>query len=78
MEKSHLANDVSVEASQSVGQRDARPPEGPNTPPTTSKAGKANGGLQAWLQVAGSFVLYLNTWGESPKPVACNAERHLH
>ncbi|KAL2812316.1 major facilitator superfamily domain-containing protein [Aspergillus granulosus] len=31
------------------------PPEGPSPPP--------NGGLSAWLQVAGGFMLFFNTWG---------------
>lgn len=32
---------------------------------TVTKSGstKPNGGLRAWLQVAGAFFLYLNTWG---------------
>lgn len=61
MEKSHLANDSSVEVSKSVDQRDASPSDGPKPKP--------NGGIQAWLQVAGSFILYLNTWGELGCPV---------
>jgi hypothetical protein len=34
----------------------AAPPGPPGGPPP-------NGGLQAWVQVAGSWVLFFNTWG---------------
>lgn len=33
-------------------------------PPPPPKSTKPNGGSRAWLQVAGAFFLYLNTWGE--------------
>lgn len=32
----------------------------PESKPRSSQA--PNGGFDAWLQVAGAFVLYLNTW----------------
>lgn len=38
------------------------PPAAP--PPHRVAASVPNGGLQAWLQVAGSFCLYFGTWGK--------------
>lgn len=35
-------------------------------PEPPKKPRKPNGGLRAWLQVAGAFFLYLNTWGKFP------------
>lgn len=33
-----------------------------SAPPVPSVPPPPNGGLKAWLQVAGSFLLVLNTW----------------
>ena len=38
---------------------DVKPPSPPSPP---------NGGSLAWLQVAGSFFLWFNTWGKSRRP----------
>jgi hypothetical protein len=48
----------STEPSDAEGEKEASPspPPGPSVPPPP------NGGLKAWLQVAGSFLLVLNTW----------------
>ena len=56
-EKSHIVNPDSNPPSTRPNSDDgpAKPPPGPSPPP--------NGGLKAWLHVAGSFVLYFNTWG---------------
>ncbi|KAH7305837.1 major facilitator superfamily transporter [Stachybotrys elegans] len=39
--------------------------ESPTATPTTPSllSAQPNGGFQAWLQIAGSFCLYFNTWG---------------
>lgn len=35
-------------------------------PPVASAAlSMPNGGLEAWLQVVGTFFIYFNTWGKS-------------
>lgn len=45
-------------------------PERSSSPPAVVHNGIAapipppNGGLKAWMQVAGAFCLYFNTWGE--------------
>ncbi len=35
----------------------------PLTPPAPLPAPEADGGLRAWLQVAGSFLVFSNLWG---------------
>ncbi|TEA19663.1 Aspyridones efflux protein apdF [Colletotrichum sidae] len=50
------------------GSNDDAPTASSQTsPPAVEKAsapaGPPNGGLQAWLHIAGSFFLYFNTWG---------------
>ena len=40
---------------QATQQAPERKPSGPSPPP--------NGGIQAWTQVAGGFMLFFNTWG---------------
>jgi hypothetical protein len=35
----------------------------PSAPPGPPGGPPPNGGLQAWIQVAGSWVLFFNTWG---------------
>lgn len=47
----------STQPSDAEGEKEASPsPPGPSVPPPP------NGGPKAWLQVAGSFLLVLNTW----------------
>ena len=48
----------STQPSDAEGEKEASPspPPGPSVPPPP------NGGRKAWLQVAGSFLLVLNTW----------------
>ncbi|KAL2818238.1 major facilitator superfamily domain-containing protein [Aspergillus cavernicola] len=48
-----------TQSSEEEGEKRARPAPapGPSVPPPP------NGGLKAWLQVVGSFLLILNTWG---------------
>lgn len=55
-------------SSQDIEAKEAHPngvPE-PETQPAPAKPDPAseipNGGLKAWLQVLGSFLLFLNTW----------------
>lgn len=44
-------------ASSTSGVENKRPPTSSSPPPPP------NGGLQAWLQVAGAFFLFFNSWG---------------
>jgi hypothetical protein len=48
----------SAQSSEGEGEKEASPapPPGHSAPPPP------NGGLKAWLQVVGSFLLVLNTW----------------
>lgn len=79
MDTSHLANnDTSVEASKSVDQGDSRQVEGPKAQPPQPPKKKPNGGIQAWLQVVGSFILYLNTWGECLFYLLPSAALHMY
>lgn len=43
--------------------RDSTPDEKPAAPPSNAPGPPPNGGLQAWLQVLGSWMLFFNTWG---------------
>jgi MFS family permease len=52
VEKGIANNDISPPAPQ---QAPETKPAGPSPPP--------NGGIQAWTQVAGGFMLFFNTWG---------------
>jgi hypothetical protein len=35
----------------------------PTPPPAAGPSPPPNGGLQAWMQVLGGFMLFFNTWG---------------
>ncbi|CAI7607462.1 unnamed protein product [Penicillium palitans] len=48
----------STQPSDTEGEKEAS-----SAPPVPSVPPPPNGGLKAWLQVAGSFLLVLNTWG---------------
>lgn len=46
------------------------PSEGTETPiptPVPDHDDVPDGGLVAWLQVAGAFILFFNSWYESPR-----------
>lgn len=63
-EAAMTANDsVSKNGDDSPGSSDGAPAPAPAPVPAASPP---NGGLQAWLQVFGSFCLYFNTWGKRP------------
>lgn len=47
----------STQPSDTEGEKEAS-----SAPPVPSVPPPPNGGLKAWLQVAGSFLLVLNTW----------------
>ncbi|KAK4237898.1 riboflavin transporter MCH5 [Achaetomium macrosporum] len=53
------------DSSNGVKQSDLEKPAPaePPAPPSTSPGPPPNGGLVAWLQVVGGFVLFFNTWG---------------
>lgn len=44
------------------GDNDLGPMEGASPVPETPMPIAPNGGILAWLQVAGSFCIFLNTW----------------
>lgn len=50
------ANGTQLSDAEGEKEASASPPPGPSIPPPP------NGGLKAWLQVVGSFLLVLNTW----------------
>lgn len=52
-EKAHERQDV--DAPSAPDEEKQKPPAGPSPPP--------NGGMVAWLQVLGGWMLFFNTWG---------------
>lgn len=71
-DKSHLdsGSDKHSEADNGADVEKAgdRPADGPQKPASEAPAGPPggpppNGGLKAWLQVLGSWMLFFNTWG---------------
>ncbi|WPG98119.1 Hypothetical protein R9X50_00090500 [Acrodontium crateriforme] len=56
LDEERQAVSVENEKDQVAQQSPAAPPGPPGGP-------QPNGGLQAWLQVLGSFMLFFNTWG---------------
>lgn len=63
------AQDASVVVADNGSTNDSPPTSSSQTSPPAEKpaapAGPPNGGLQAWLHILGSFLLYFNTWGKS-------------
>ncbi|KAI8287506.1 Aspyridones efflux protein apdF [Colletotrichum sp. SAR 10_99] len=61
------AQDASVVVADIGSTNDSPPTSSSQTSPPAEKpaahAGPPNGGLQAWLHILGSFLLYFNTWG---------------
>ncbi|KAI8189702.1 Aspyridones efflux protein apdF [Colletotrichum sp. SAR 10_86] len=61
------AQDASVVVADNGSTNDSPPTSSSQTSPPAEKpaapAGPPNGGLQAWLHILGSFLLYFNTWG---------------
>ncbi|KAL0938529.1 major facilitator superfamily transporter [Colletotrichum truncatum] len=65
-----ISRDAAADASVVVidnSSNDSSPPTSSQTSPpaekTAAPAGPPNGGLQAWVHILGSFLLYFNTWG---------------
>jgi hypothetical protein len=59
---------ISSDAAETQAPKDTTETSSSSAPEPTPARFIPNGGLQAWLQVAGAFFLYFNTWGESCIP----------
>jgi hypothetical protein len=62
----HQSDDVEKQAqaptSQPAQNGGVAPPTAPPTAHVNDMSTIPNGGLQAWLQVAGAFALFFNSW----------------
>lgn len=56
-EEKAISSDAEKNPGEAPAEPEAKPPAGPPGGPVP------NGGLQAWLQVLGSWMLFFNTWG---------------
>lgn len=71
LSKEHLAEESTTSGppAAQAGDVEAKAGDAPGSAPTAGQksdvnhmASVPNGGLTAWLQVAGSFALFFNTW----------------
>lgn len=61
--KESLEADETTRQQQDDSEAPSAPDEEKQKPPVGGPSPPPNGGLQAWLQVLGGWMLFFNTWG---------------